>query len=157
VELIRTFLLVVIALTALIAPWPLLGRLIQGRRARVGTEAVAALAEIRQGPSRASLTPFLPSLPVRPEMPGLARYEALVGAAYETALTNISDALRRFAPDFDATKVKALPSIEVAMIRLRAGFLEPVNAYRPATTETVSWNFRELWTLLAAEDAALRA
>lgn len=131
---------------ALALPLPLLGRHLERRKAA----AVRAVA--------------VPETVARPSGPALAdldvaaaldEYETVVGAAYRQCASRIGAALTLFAVkgQIEVPAVRALSSIEIALLHLRHGVLEPASAYRPATTATSEHDFAGLRALLAAEDA----
>jgi hypothetical protein len=153
-------LLVMLAALGIVAlivlPVPLAGRALERRRAAAGRAAVAG-----HTPTPAPAGPALADLDMAQAVDD---FVAVVGAEYRRAASVIGDALAAFcAPGqradgqpraaIRAPKVNASTSIEIALLHLRYGVLEPASAYRPATTSTQEHDFAGLRQLLAAEEA----
>lgn len=87
----------------------------------------------------------------------LTAHEARMATLYETCAAEIGAALARFTAgyDIDLSAVQPAVSIEVALIRIRWGVLEPAEVPRTTLTETGELDVRALRALLAAEDQAV--
>jgi hypothetical protein len=157
-SVLRDLLTALLAVTALIAPFALLGRRLTRQRHRDGLAAVAVARATRPVPRhrREHLEPPLDGTEIA-TWKALNRYEALVGAAYESAAIGIGDALSAFVAKhgIDLPAAKPQTSVEIALLRLRVGIREAPWAYRlvRSVTDTSSWgaaDVAELANLLAA-------
>jgi hypothetical protein len=83
----------------------------------------------------------------------LDAYEAAVTAHWLDAAGRIGDALAAFTAGhgIELGDVRPHESLDVALLRLRVGILEPIS--RPADVGTAEWHVGDLRDLLDAEDA----
>lgn len=175
---IEVLAVILAALTVMIGPFVLVGALIQWRRRRAAIRAVT-----RPGRHRTDSDPLLPQVrePIMVQRINLAaaepivsQYVAEVGTAAETCLRGIEAALVAFETAgrthygetyAQLTKLPGVPvrthgtpgnllqATRVALVRMRVGFYEPIQAYRPGNTPTSLQGMRGLRDLLAAEAA----
>lgn len=157
------YLVVALAVVAaLVLPAPLIGRALEHRRSRAALQAVADRPEVAAPPSAPTAAPALGDLDM---VAAVDEYVQVVGAEYRRCASAIGAALAAFVAPGQradgqpraAIRLRvptAAASVEVALLRMRHGILEPLDAYRPATTVTEERSFAALRALLDAEDRA---
>lgn len=157
-ETVRILVLLLAALAAPIVPVMLVGRHIANRRRTAGLRAVAEARPVAPG----KLPTEMPLDPVEQVTArAVEQYVLNMTDAHRVCTDRIGEALAAFMAGTEdhepvqLPQIKPLPTVRIALIRLRAGIREPLCAYRPATTDTRQWSARALRELLAAEDEAL--
>lgn len=115
----------VLLLSAATLPGAFIGR----RRARQAAQAVRTARAVLSAPVSRRRRPQPPELPLdageREDVLSWDRTEAAILDAWRDVDQRFSEIIRQLAPEFDISVVRAAPSVDVALERLREGVREP--------------------------------